>query len=56
MKSLIPWKKRARETVNLRKDFDDLFDRFFSCNFSFYSPLNFGIYDTANIIGTRIST
>jgi HSP20 family protein len=30
MKSLIPWKKRDREMVNLRKDFDDLFDRFLS--------------------------
>ena len=30
MKSLIPWKKRDREMVNLRKDFDDLFDRYFS--------------------------
>jgi len=30
MKSLIPWKKRDHEMVNLRKDFDDLFDRFFS--------------------------
>ena len=30
MKSLIPWKKRDSEMVNLRKDFDDLFDRFFS--------------------------
>jgi len=30
MKSLIPWKKRDREMVNLRKDFDDLLDRFFS--------------------------
>jgi HSP20 family protein len=30
MKSLIPWKKQDREMVNLRRDFDDLFDRFFS--------------------------
>lgn len=30
MKSLIPWKKRNRELVNLRKDFDDLMDRFLS--------------------------
>lgn len=30
MKSLIPWKKRNREMVNFRKDFDDLFDRFLS--------------------------
>ena len=30
MKSLIPWKKRDREMVHLRKDFDDLFDKFFS--------------------------
>jgi len=30
MKSIIPWKKRDREMVNLRKDFDDLFDRYFS--------------------------
>ena len=30
MKSLIPWKKRNREMDNLRKDFDDLCDRFFS--------------------------
>ena len=30
MKGLIPWKKRNREMVNLRKDFDDFFDSFFS--------------------------
>ena len=30
MRNLIPWKKRDREIVNLRKDFDDFFDRFFS--------------------------
>jgi HSP20 family protein len=30
MKNLIPWKKRDREMVNFRKDFDDFFDRFFS--------------------------
>lgn len=30
MKSLIPWKKRDREIVNMRKDFDNLFDRFFN--------------------------
>lgn len=30
MKSLIPWKKRNREVANLRKDFDDLMDSFFS--------------------------
>ena len=30
MKSLIPWKKRDREKVNLRKDFDDFFGSFFS--------------------------
>ena len=29
MKSLIPWKKRNREMVTLRKDLDDLMDRFF---------------------------
>jgi HSP20 family protein len=30
MKSLIPWKKRDRKMVNLRKDFNDFFDSFFS--------------------------
>lgn len=30
MRNLIPWKKREREIVNLRKDFDGFFDRFFS--------------------------
>ena len=30
MRNLIPWKKRDREIVNWRKDFDDFFDRFFS--------------------------
>lgn len=30
MKSIIPWKKRNREMVNFRKDFDDVMDRFFS--------------------------
>jgi hypothetical protein len=29
MRNLIPWRKRDREIVNLRKDFDDIFDRFF---------------------------
>jgi len=30
MKNLIPWKKRNREMAGLRKDFDDVMDRFFS--------------------------
>jgi HSP20 family protein len=30
MKSLIPWKKQKREMANLRKDFDDWMDGFFS--------------------------
>ena len=36
MKSLIPWKRRYRETTPFRKDKEDLFDRFLSM------PMPFG--------------